>query len=176
MKRNQTMEFGVLGAQIAFGTIALTLATLISFRLHGDFATTAFIYLVVILLSSLLGSFAASVLLWALSVGALAYFFAPPIHQFWIDDPKDVLVMAAFFLTSVIVAYVIRTARKEREVAIEAEARLRRGQVEIRNSERDWREVFEHNPVMYFMVDAAGRVLNVNAMGERRGSPNHSHF
>src|SRR5258705_2779278 len=28
-----------------------------------------------------------------------------------------------------------------------------------------WREVFEHNPAMYFMVDAAGIVLSVNAFG-----------
>lgn len=35
----------------------------------------------------------------------------------------------------------------------------------LRASERQWREVFEHNPVMYFMVDAAGTVLSVNAFG-----------
>jgi len=29
----------------------------------------------------------------------------------------------------------------------------------LRNSEAQWREVFEHNPVMYFMVDATGLVL-----------------
>jgi PAS domain S-box-containing protein len=35
----------------------------------------------------------------------------------------------------------------------------------LRESEKQWREVFEHNPVMYFMVDAAGIVLSVNAFG-----------
>jgi PAS domain S-box-containing protein len=35
----------------------------------------------------------------------------------------------------------------------------------LRESEAQWREVFEHNPVMYFMVDAAGTVLSVNAFG-----------
>ncbi|WP_201456039.1 PAS domain-containing sensor histidine kinase [Bradyrhizobium macuxiense] len=35
----------------------------------------------------------------------------------------------------------------------------------LRNSEAQWREVFEHNPVMYFMVDAAGTVLSVNSFG-----------
>jgi len=28
-----------------------------------------------------------------------------------------------------------------------------------------WKEVFEHNPVMYFMVDANGTVLSVNTFG-----------
>jgi PAS domain S-box-containing protein len=35
----------------------------------------------------------------------------------------------------------------------------------LRESEEQWREVFEHNPVMYFMVDATGTVLLVNAFG-----------
>jgi two-component system sensor kinase FixL len=36
---------------------------------------------------------------------------------------------------------------------------------ELRGSERQWREVFEHNPAMYFMVDASGIVLSANAFG-----------
>jgi PAS domain S-box-containing protein len=32
-------------------------------------------------------------------------------------------------------------------------------------SEKQWREVFDHNPVMYFMIDPTGTVLSVNAVG-----------
>src|ERR1700730_2444648 len=35
----------------------------------------------------------------------------------------------------------------------------------LREGEEQWREVFEHNPVMYFMVDAAGTVLREIAFG-----------
>jgi PAS domain S-box-containing protein len=35
----------------------------------------------------------------------------------------------------------------------------------LRDSERKWREVFEHNPTMYFMVDAAGIIMAVNSFG-----------
>lgn len=35
----------------------------------------------------------------------------------------------------------------------------------LRESEAHWREVFEHNPVMYFMVDANGIVRSVNGFG-----------
>ncbi|MBR0817768.1 PAS domain-containing sensor histidine kinase [Bradyrhizobium liaoningense] len=35
----------------------------------------------------------------------------------------------------------------------------------LRDAVKQWREVFEHNPVMYFMVDPAGTVLNVNTFG-----------
>ncbi|MDB5561835.1 MAG: hypothetical protein JWN11_1253, partial [Hyphomicrobiales bacterium] len=41
----------------------------------------------------------------------------------------------------------------------------RRATEALRESEEQWREVFEHNPVMYFMVDAAGLVLSVNSFG-----------
>jgi PAS domain S-box-containing protein len=165
MKHNQTRNFGTSAAQFFLGSVALALVTLVSFWLHGDLATAAFTYLVAILLSSLMGSFAASVLLSVLSVVGLAYFFAPPIFAFRIEDPKDVLAIIAFFLTSLIMARVIQNAAREKEAAREAEARLRRSQVDLRDSEREWREVFEHNPVMYFMVDAAGVVLNVNSFG-----------
>ena len=35
----------------------------------------------------------------------------------------------------------------------------------LRLSEEQWRDVFENNPIMYFMVDAAGRVMAVNPFG-----------
>src|SRR5215472_13425453 len=35
----------------------------------------------------------------------------------------------------------------------------------LRQSEEQWREVFEHNPVMYFMVNPTGTVLSVNGFG-----------
>jgi PAS domain S-box-containing protein len=36
---------------------------------------------------------------------------------------------------------------------------------ELRQSEEQWRDVFENNPIMYFMVDAGGRILAVNPLG-----------
>jgi PAS domain S-box-containing protein len=35
----------------------------------------------------------------------------------------------------------------------------------LRESEAQWRAVFENNPTMYFMVDAAGTILSVNPFG-----------
>ena len=165
MKRNQTRNLARLTAQFFLGSIVLVLATLAFVWLHVDLATAAFAYLIVILLFSLMGSFAASALLSIVSVASLAYFFAPPIFQFGIDAPHDVVVLVAFFFTSLIVARLIRNTREEKEAALETEAKLRRSQVDLRDSETEWREVFEHNPVMYFMVDASGTVLNVNTFG-----------
>jgi len=153
----QTRNFAGSAAQFVLGVLALTLVTLVFFRLHANLATAAFADLVVILLFSMIGSFAAAVLLCLLSVASLAYFFAPPILSFTIEDPQHVLVMAAFCATGVIMAWLIGNARQEKEAALKAEAK--------RDGEREWREVFEHNPVMYFMVDEGGTVLNVNTFG-----------
>src|SRR6185437_7759073 len=161
----QTRNFAGSAAQFFLGGLALALVTLVFHQIHADLATTAFADLVVILLFSLIGSFAAAVLLSLLSVASLIFFFTPPALSFVVDDPRHIVVVAAFCMTAVLVAWLIGTARQEKEVAQEAEAKLRRSQVELCNSEREWREVFEHNPVMYFMVDADGTVLNVNSFG-----------
>jgi PAS domain S-box-containing protein len=41
----------------------------------------------------------------------------------------------------------------------------KRAEAELRESEEQWRDVFENNPTMYFMVDAAGTVVSVNPFG-----------
>ena len=41
----------------------------------------------------------------------------------------------------------------------------RRAEEALRESEEQWRTVFENNPTMYFMVDAAGIILSVNPFG-----------
>jgi PAS domain S-box-containing protein len=165
MTPNQTRNFAGSAAQFFLGGVALAMATLVCFVLHADLATTAFADLAVILLFSLTGSFIATVLLCLLAVASLAYFFAPPARSFVINDPQHLVLVAAFCATGMIVAWLMGSARQEKDAALEAEARLKRSQVELRDSEREWREVFEHNPVMYFMVDADGTVLNVNSFG-----------
>ena len=46
----------------------------------------------------------------------------------------------------------------------------KRKQVEqaLRDSEEQWRAVFEHNPTMYFMIDAAGTIVSVNPFGAKQ--------
>jgi PAS domain S-box-containing protein len=119
----------------------------------------------VILVFSLFGNFAGAILLCLLSAASQVFFFTSPALSFVIDDPQHVVVVTAFCVTGTIVAWLAGNARLEKEAALAAEAELRRSQIELRDSEREWREVFEHNPVMYFMVDADGTVLNVNTFG-----------
>jgi PAS domain-containing protein len=60
MMRNQLTNFRNLAAHFFLGSLALALVTLVFFRLGADLASTAFAYLIVIVLLSLMGSFIAS--------------------------------------------------------------------------------------------------------------------
>ena len=41
----------------------------------------------------------------------------------------------------------------------------KRAEEALRKSEEQWRDVFENNPTMYFMVDVAGKIMAVNPFG-----------
>lgn len=164
MMRNRTTNLRRFAAQFGLGSLGLALATWVLFYLHAWPALSAFVYLVVIVLAAPIGNFAASVLLSIVAAAGLVYFFVPPVFTWIVNRQQDVLLVA-FLLASMIAAQLIGDAPREREAARQARAGLRRSEAELRDSEQQWREVFEHNPVMYFMVDAAGTVLNVNSLG-----------
>jgi PAS domain S-box-containing protein len=128
MMSNQTTNFWNSAAQFFFGSIALALVTLAFFQLGVDLASTAFAYLVVILLCFLMGSFTASALLAIMSIAGLDYFFAPPIFSFRIDDPQHLIVVVAFFLTSLIVTRSIQNAHERTQAALQTETNLRRSE------------------------------------------------
>lgn len=112
--RNQTLIFWRSAAQFFFGSIALALVTLACFRLEVGLATTAFIYLVVIVLLSQMGSFFVSAILSIVAVASLSYFFAPPIFSFDVDYPLDVMPLITFLLTSLMVSGLVERMRKPR--------------------------------------------------------------
>jgi PAS domain S-box-containing protein len=77
-----------------------------------------------------------------------------------------VALLFALFLASLIVMHLVGSTRKQMEAALESRTGAEQRAIEaLRESEAQWKEVFEHNPVMYFMVDADGTVLSVNTFG-----------
>ena len=97
MMASQIATFRGSAAQCFFGIIALTSVTFVCFRLKADLATTAFIYLAVIVLLALFGSYFASVVLISMAVAGLAYFFAPPVFSFAIGLPQDIALVIVFY-------------------------------------------------------------------------------
>jgi PAS domain S-box-containing protein len=155
---------GKLAAQFILGCVVLAVVTVACFFLQIGLAATACCYLVVILLFALMDSFVASGLLSLLAVAALDYFSAPPFFDFRISDSQDRLVIVPFLLASLIGSGLIQQARSERQAAL-AKPSSGSGDADLRETVKQWQQVFEHNPVMYFMVDPAETVVNVNTFG-----------
>ena len=274
MKRDRGSWLGKLAAQCVLGGAGLFVITFLCFRLDVSLASTAFAYLTLVSLLSLVGCFVGSVVLSLAAVACLNYFFTVPLLSFQVEYSQDILALAAFLTSSLLVTALVARSRKTAEDAeasrqalvdtipaltwtalpdgardfhsrrwmefsglsagdsagdgwnvmyhpddrakvlekwrhavkaggpFEIEARglgatgeyralllraeplrdsrgnivkwfgvttdiedLRRATEALRESETQWREVFEHNPVMYFMIDPAGTVLSVNSFG-----------
>jgi PAS domain S-box-containing protein len=81
-------------------------------------------------------------------------------------DLLAIVLLIALLLVSLIMMRMVGSTRRQMEAALQGRARAERRATEaLRDSEAQWKEVFEHNPVMYFMVDATGAVLSVNTFG-----------
>jgi PAS domain S-box-containing protein len=151
MMRDWGLQSGRIAAQLLIGGVGLPLLTFACFRLGLALAPTGVIFFLLVTLLSLIGTVIGSVVLSVIAVGLLNYYFTEPLFAFRVDYPQDILALIAFLTTSIIVATLMARSRQVAE--------------RLRESEAQWREVFEHNPVMYFMVDTIGTVLSVNNFG-----------
>ncbi|RXH38058.1 ATPase [Bradyrhizobium nanningense] len=161
----QISSFKRSAPQFTFGGMTLAAVTLICVYLQAHFAATAFAYILVVLLFSLMGSFIASSALCVGAIAVLAYYFAPPAFSLRIDGSRDLPVVIAFFIVTIVGTYLMGKLRQEREAARVAAVKLQRSVADLEDREKWWRAIFEHNPAMYLMVDEAGTVLNVNTLG-----------
>ena len=117
-----------------------------------------------------------------LSTLSINFFFREPPFQFQLGV-QDIPHTVAFLSTALLISS-WSSARKRAENRLrqsEQELREARDQLEskvkkrtadlsrsneaLRKSEEQWRDVFENNPTMYFMVDPTGTVLSVNPFG-----------
>ena len=112
--RERRPRLRAFAAQFLLGMTGLALITLVCFWLSFHITRTAFAYLILIALVSLLGSFSASLILSIVAVACLNYFFVPPLFNYRIDDPEDVVRIAAFLTTSLVVT-ALTTKRKRAE-------------------------------------------------------------
>jgi signal transduction histidine kinase len=84
-------------------------------------------------LLSLTGGFVASAIVSIVAVGCLAYFFAPPILSFRVDDPLNVVAIVAFLTTSLVIT---RLVSKLREMRDETLSSVNRRLIEAEERER----------------------------------------
>jgi K+-sensing histidine kinase KdpD len=111
-------KFWRSAAQCLFGGIGLAVVTLICFRFQLNLATVVLLYLIVVVLFSLKGGFVPSAVISVIAVGCLAYFFAPPIFSFRVDDPLNVVAILVFLTTSLVITRLVTRVRKLAEEAL----------------------------------------------------------
>src|SRR5260370_32055804 len=109
MMRNQISRYGRPAAQFFSGGIALASVTVVSLRFEAGLATTAFGYLLVIVLLSLMGSFFVSAILSLVAVGAPDTFSSPAVFHF----PFHLVLVVPFFMTPPIRSVLLAQARGE---------------------------------------------------------------
>jgi PAS domain S-box-containing protein len=141
-----------IAAECLIGGVILAVLIFVGYRLGFGLAATGFICLTVLVLLSLRGSFTSSTILSAGAVASMAYIFTKPIvFSVRNNVTRDVALVIAFMVTTLIVTWLMRDVRKQSAA--------------LRESEQQWREVFEQNPTMYFLIDAKGTILSVNGTG-----------
>jgi PAS domain S-box-containing protein len=112
MKRELIARFRHLVALWITGSVTLAFATWACFQLGLNFATTAFVFLNIIVLLSLLDSFTSSAVFSVVAVGCLNYFFTEPLYTLYVDHPQDIAALATFLFTSLAVTSLVRRVRR----------------------------------------------------------------
>jgi two-component system, OmpR family, sensor histidine kinase KdpD len=95
------------------GVLFVGLVTFICYGLRVNLATVAFFYLLVIVLLSLAGDFRSTVFVSLVSSLALDYFFTPPVLSFAVSDPIDIVALASFLITGVVITHLTTGVREE---------------------------------------------------------------
>ena len=117
-----------VAAQFLLGIAGLALITFVCFQVGFGLARTGFAYVILVALVSLLGSFSVSVVLSILAVACLNYFFAPPLFELRVDSTDDIVRIAAFLTTSLVVTALIAKRKRAEEDLGESKARLEAAQ------------------------------------------------
>jgi len=128
-------------AQFLLGIAGVALITFVCFKIGFGVGRTSFAYLILVALVSLLGSFSVSVVLSIIAVACLNYFFVPPLFEFRVDDPDDIVRLAVFFATSLVVTALI---------------------AKLRASEARFRTFVDHATDAFFLLNDQLIVLDVN--------------
>ena len=117
-----------IATQFLLGIAGLALITFVCFQVGFGLARTGFAYVILVALVSLLGSFSTSVILSLVAAVCLNYFFAPPLFELRVDSADDIVRIAAFLTTSLVVTALITKRKRAEEDLVASKARLEAAQ------------------------------------------------
>ena len=113
-------HLGQLALKTVAGSLAIGLVTLVFFLAHLDSAFPMLLYLLVVVMQSLWGGFASAAIVSVVAVACLDYFFIPPVLEWQINNPKDVVALLTYMATGLVIT---RLASKAHNEARSAERR-----------------------------------------------------
>src|SRR5580692_12606416 len=102
----------------AFGMAGVVALTFVAFRLHLSFAVASFGALLLLIVQSLSGNFASAVVVSVLAVGCLDYFFTEPIFSLEIYSPFDMVGLAAFLITGLVITKLVTKLRDQTQLSL----------------------------------------------------------
>ena len=97
------------------GGMAFVSVTFVCFRFGLNLATVGLLYLMIIVLVSLYGSFLLSAFFSVTGVACLAYYFAPPIFSVRMDDPFNGIAVLVFLAVSAVVTGLVSRVKHAME-------------------------------------------------------------
>jgi PAS domain S-box-containing protein len=117
-----------VASQFLLGVAGLALATFVCFQLDFGLSRTGLAYVIVLVLVSLLGSFSASLVLSLIAAACLIYFFSPPLFDLRVDAQDDVVRIAVFLATALIVIALTTKLKRAEQRLSDSTAKLEEAQ------------------------------------------------
>jgi two-component system, LuxR family, sensor kinase FixL len=156
------VKAGSVAVQTLVGCVAVASLTFASFRLDLNHATATCLLLCVIVLLSLRGSLAASLIVSVFAVGCLDYYFSPPIFSFELTNPFDAIALALFAMASGVIT------------TLTSRVRFHTIQLALSTAKLD-QQIAEHKQTQEFLqqTQELARVNRVMLMGEMTASIAH---
>jgi len=118
MTHKQTDRLWRSAAQCSLGSIAVALVTFVCFRLNASITTAALLYLIVVVLASLTGSFVLSAVVSIIAILCLDYFFTEPLFSIdlTLSQPLNLVALITFLGTALVITSLTAKGRKSFEV------------------------------------------------------------
>jgi two-component system sensor histidine kinase KdpD len=99
------------------GIVLVGLVTFICYGLGVNLTVTAFLYLIVVVLQSLLGDFISSAEVSIIADLSLNFFFVPPIFSLRVSDSSDTWALITFLVTGLVVTRLTTRLRRQAEIS-----------------------------------------------------------
>jgi two-component system sensor histidine kinase KdpD len=117
MQRPKNHTIWRSGIRAIPGTVVVGGVTAVCYALRLDLTVTAFLYLIIVVLQSLMGDFVSSAIVSIIADLCLNFFFVPPLFSLRVSDSSDFWALIAFLVTGLVITRLTTRVRREVEVS-----------------------------------------------------------